>query len=118
MKDFIKFTVFNIVVWTAVFGFAAAYAQEDASECIEKHPNGVTVWGCYEGEPYWDIAEFAGEKPMVSGGTLYTPSKRPKELGMGGRIIENAVWNAKWRTEAEINRKIERGIGNVLDKAF
>ena len=118
MKDFAKFTIFNIVIWTAVFGFAAANAQEAASECIDKHPNGVTVWGCYEGEPYWDIAEFAGEKPMVSGGTLYMPSKHKRAPGMGGRIINNSINSASWQFEAEVNRKVEKGIYKAMDKIF
>ena len=118
MKDFAKFTIFNIVIWTAVFGFAAANAQEDASECIDKHPNGVAVWGCYEGEPYWDIAEFAGEKPMVSGGTLYMPSKHKRAPGMGGRIINNSINSASWQFEAEVNRKVEKGIYKAMDKIF
>lgn len=118
MKDFAKFTIFNIVIWTAVFGFAAANAQEDASECIDQHPNGVTVWGCYEGEPYWDIAEFGGEKPMVSGGTLYMPSKNTQPPGMGGRIINNSIHSATWQFEAEVNRKVQNGIYKAMDKIF
>ena len=96
----------------------AAVAQEDAYSCIDRHPNGVEVWGCYQGEPYWNIAEFAGDRPMVSGGTLYTPSKRRGSPGMGQRIVDNAVFDAKWRTEAEINRKVEQRIGKALDKIF
>ena len=118
MKDFAKFTIFNIVIWTAVFGFAAANAQEDASTCIDQHPNGVTVWGCYEGEPYWDIAEFAGEKPMVSGGTLYVPSKHKRDPGMGGRIINNTFNTASWQFEAEVNRKVQNEIYKGLNKIF
>jgi len=117
MNDKIKFAIVAALLGAAVLAMPAI-GQEDAYTCIDKHPNGVTVWGCYQGEPYWDIAEYAGDVPMVSGGTLYTPSKRPKELGMGGRIVENAVWNAKWRTEAEINRKVEEGIGRALNKVF
>ena len=119
MKDLIKFTIFNIVIWTAVFGFAsAAHAQEDASTCIDQHPIGVTVWGCYEGEPYWDIAEFAGEKPMVSGGTLYMPSKHKRDPGMGGRIINNTFNTASWQFEAEVNRKVQNEIYKGLNKIF
>ena len=117
MNDKIKFAIVTAVLGIAIWAMPAI-GQESAYSCIDRHPNGVEVWGCYQGEPYWDIAEYAGEVPMVSGGTLYTPSKRPKELGMGGRIVENAIWNAKWRTEAEINRKIERGIGRTLEKVF
>ena len=117
MTDKIKFAIVVALLGGAVLAMPAI-GQEDPYTCIDRHPNGVVVWGCYQGEPYWDIAEYAGEVPMVSGGTLYTPSKRRKEPGMGGRIIENAIWNAQWRTEAEINRKIERGIGKAIDKVF
>ena len=117
MSDNVKFAIITIILAAAVLAMPAI-GQEDAYTCIDKHPNGVEVWGCYDGEPYWDIAGYAGKVPMVSGGTLYTPSKRPKELGMGGRIVENAAWSAKWRTEAEINRKVESEIGRVLDKVF
>ena len=117
MKQNIK-----LLVVVALFG-AAIYSmpsigQTDAYTCIDRHPNGVEVWGCYQGEPYWNIAEYAGEQPMISGGTLYMPSRAKKPMGMGGRIVDNAVWNAKWRTEAEINRKVENKINDIMRKVF
>ena len=92
--------------------------QEDAYTCIDKHPNGVEVWGCFEGEPYWHIAAFAGERPMISGGTLYMPSKEQKPLGMGGRIVDNAITTTKWQVEGEVNRKVEERIYEIMDKVF
>ena len=118
MKNALKFLAFNLVLWGGVFASAAALAQEDAYTCIDRHPNGVEVWGCFNGEPYWHIAEFAGDRPMVSGGTLYMPSRAKRPMGMGGRIVDNAINDVKWRTEAEINRKVERKIGDVLNKVF
>ena len=117
MKEKIQIAVIIIVATIAVASMPAI-AQEDAYTCIDRHPNGVEVWGCFDGEPYWHIAQFAGDRPMVSGGTLYMPSQKRREPGMGGRIVNNAIHDAKWRTEAEINRKVERKIGDVLNKIF
>ena len=107
-----------ILIATLIFAPMALGQQTDAYTCIDRHPNGVAVWGCYDGEPYWNIAPFAGDRPMISGGTLYTPSQRRAEPGMGGRIVNHAFEDAKWRTEAEINRKVETSIGKALDKIF
>ena len=117
MNDTIKFAIVAAALGIAVLAMPAI-AQEDAYTCIDRHPNGVEVWGCFDGEPYWQLAQFAGDRPMVSGGTLYMPSHARREPGMGGRIVNNAIHDAKWRTEAEINRKVERKIGDVLNKIF
>lgn len=105
-------------VFALSFSGGASAQQTDAYTCIDRHPNGVAVWGCYNGEPYWNIAEYAGDAPMISGGTLYTPSQRKRSPGMGGRIIDNAFHDLSWRTEAEINRKVEKGINKAMDKLF
>ena len=117
MTDKIKFAIVVVLLGAAIYSMPSI-GQTDAYTCIDRQPNGVEVWGCYQGEPYWNIAEFAGEQPMVSGGTLYMPSRAKKPMGMGGRIVDNAVWNAKWRTEAEINRKVENKINDIMRKVF
>ena len=102
-----------IGVWPSI-----TMGQEASYTCADRHPNGVEVWGCYEGEPYWHIAAFGGDRPMVSGGTLYMPSKAKAEVGMGGRIVENATHNFSWQFEAEANRKVEAEIRRVIEKLF
>ena len=55
---------------------------------------------------------------MVSGGTLYMPSKAKREMGTGGRVITNATDTISWLFKAEVNRKVEGEIRRGLDKAF
>ena len=107
-----------IAIVIAIWSLSASAQQTDAYTCIERHPNGVEVWGCFNGEPYWNIAEFAGDQPMLSGGTLYMPSRARSNPGMGARIVDNAVHDLKWRTEAEVNRKVEQRINKIMDKLF
>ena len=106
-----------IVPLVALVSFPV-WGQESPDTCIDRHPNGVEVWGCYGGEPYWDIAEFGGDRPMVSGGPLYVPSKRKEPVGMGGRIIENAVNTTKWQFESRVNREVDETIYEIMEKVF
>ena len=106
-----------IVPLVALVSFPV-WGQESPDTCIDRHPNGGEVWGCYDGEPYWDIAEFGGERPMVSGGTLYVPSKRKKEPGMTDRIIDRAVRNTKWQFESRVNNEVDKNIYKVMEKIF
>ena len=116
MRDFSKFFVLNLVVWGFVFGVSAAYAQDDASTCKQNHPDGIEVWGCFEGQPYWSISEYGGEKPMISGGTLYVPSNRVvEEPGMGGRIVSRTITQTTTVVENSITNGIDRHIYD-LDK--
>lgn len=106
MKDFAKFFIFNVVVWTAVVGTATAFAQE---ECAG--PQGVEIWGCYEGEAYWSIVPYGGDLPQVSGGTLFVPSKKvEKQTTMGGRIVDRAVEQTAMTVENSISNGIDRHI--------
>ena len=113
MKDKIKFAIVVALLGAAVLAMPAI-GQEDPYTCIDRHPNGVEVWGCYQGEPYWDIAQYAGEVPMVSAGTLYMPSKAKRPMNMGERIVDNAITSFKWKVEAEANRKIDRAIYDMF----
>lgn len=101
-----------------VFISLPAIGQDDPYTCIERHPNGVEVWGCYQGEPYWNIAEYAGDTPLISGGTLYMPSRSKKRMGMGDRIIENAITTTQWQFESRVNRKVEERIFKTMEKIF
>ena len=91
-------------------------------ECPDRYPvgdpNGVEVWGCYVGEPYWHIAAFGGDRPIVSSGTLFMPSKAEPELGMGGRIVNRAVDSMKWQVESNINHKVDETIYKTMKKVF
>ena len=113
MNNTIKFAIVTVLLGAAVLAMPAI-GQEDAYTCIERHPNGVEVWGCYQGEPYWHIAEYAGQAPMISGGTLYMPSRAKRPMGMGARIIDNAIRTTRWQAEAKINRKIEEKIYDIF----
>ena len=113
MKEKIQIAVIALVATIAVASMPAI-GQEDAYTCIDRHPNGVEVWGCFEGEPYWSIAQFAGDRPMVSGGTLYMPSQAKRPMGMGGRIVDNAVTSAKWQFEAKVNRKVQEKLYKIF----
>ena len=105
-------------VCTLLVAAPFALSQEASYTCADRHPNGVEVWGCFEGEPYWHIAVFAGDRPLVSGGTLYMPSQQQKDPGMVGRVITNATDSFSWQFEAEVNRKVEGEIRRALDKVF
>lgn len=107
-----------VVALILLCGIGFANAQVETSECPEVHGNGAEIWGCFEGQPYWQIAAFAGERPMVSGGTLYMPSRATRDPGIGERILENAAHSITWQFEAETNRKVEAEIRRVLDKVF
>ena len=91
-------------------------------ECPNRYPvgdpDGVEVWGCFEGDPYWDIEVFGGDRPLVSGGTLFVPTKDEPEVGMGGRIVNRAVDSVLWQVESNINHTVDEAIYETMKKVF
>lgn len=113
MKDFAKFFAFNLIVWGSVVGLVSvAEAEETCSG-----PEGVEIWGCYEGEAYWSITPYGGDLPQVSGGTLYVPAKKvEKQTTMGGRIVDRAVDNTLQTVEGAVSNGIDRHIYDLNRK--
>lgn len=107
MKDFAKFFAFNLIVWGSVVGLVSvAEAEETCSG-----PEGVEIWGCYEGQAYWSIVPYGGDLPQVSGGTLFVPSKKvEKQTTMGGRIVDRAIEQTAMTVENSISNGIDRHI--------
>ena len=99
-----------------VIGFAVAYAPNAVAQ--EYHANGVEIWGYYEGEAYWHITEYGGKLPMVSGGTLYVPSKKKAPKTASDRVVENATTGAATAIESGINNTIDRLIYDLSNKIF
>jgi hypothetical protein len=107
MKDFAKFFAFNLIVWGSVVGLVSvAEAEETCSG-----PEGVEIWGCYEGQAYWSIVPYGGDLPQVSGGTLFVPSKKvEKQTTATGRIVDRAIEQTAQTVENSISNGIDRHI--------
>lgn len=104
MKDFAKFFIFNVVVWTAVFGVAAANAQQTMTITVPADTKVIEVDSSYC-EPIYN----------ENTGSLYVPrcwklKQQEREVGMGGRILDRAIEQTAQTVENSISNGIDRHI--------
>lgn len=104
MKDFAKFFIFNAVVWTAVFGVSAAYAQQTMTITVPADTKVVEVDSTHC-EPIYN----------ENTGSLYVPrcwklKQQEREQGMGGRILDRTIEQTAQTVENSISNGIDRHI--------